>query len=267
MIAWFARNHVAANLLMISILILGLFSLSSRIPLEVFPSFSMDRITVNVSLRGSTPEDVEQGVAIRIEEAVQDLEGIERISSRSSEGSASVNIEIASDYDAREMLSDIKARVDAINTFPVDAEKPIVALAERKREVIAVSVASVYGEKEIKEFAEQVRDDLLRIPGVTQLELSGVRNYEIAIEIAQDKLRQYNLSLNQVSNAVANSSTDVSAGNIKTQGGDILIRSKGQAYRKDEFSKIEITVVDGNLSIDGPKGTLAKITESLKQQQ
>jgi len=248
MIAWFARNHVAANLLMISILILGLFSLSSRIPLEVFPSFSMDRITVNVSLRGSTPEDVEQGVAIRIEEAVQDLEGIERISSRSSEGSASVNIEIASDYDAREMLSDIKARVDAINTFPVDAEKPIVALAERKREVIAVSVASVYGEKEIKEFAEQVRDDLLRIPGVTQLELSGVRNYEIAIEIAQDKLRQYNLSLNQVSIAVANSSTDVSAGNIKTQGGDILIRSKGQAYRKDEFSKIEIkTNPDGSI--------------------
>jgi len=208
----------------------------------------MDRITVNVSLRGSTPEDVEQGVAIRIEEAVQDLEGIERISSRSSEGSASVNIEIASDYDAREMLSDIKARVDAINTFPVDAEKPIVALAERKREVIAVSVASVYGEKEIKEFAEQVRDDLLRIPGVTQLELSGVRNYEIAIEIAQDKLRQYNLSLNQVSIAVANSSTDVSAGNIKTQGGDILIRSKGQAYRKDEFSKIEIkTNPDGSI--------------------
>ena len=248
MIAWFARNHVAANLLMVSILFFGLFSLSARIPLEIFPSFSMDRITVNVSLRGSTPEDVEQGVAIRIEEAVQDLEGIESISSTSSEGRASVSIEIDSDYDAREMLSDIKARIDAINTFPVDAEKPIVAIAERKRDVIAVTVASIYGEKEIREFAEQVRDDLLQLPGVTQLELSGVRNYEIALEISQDKLRQYDLSINQVSNATANSSTDVSSGNIKTQGGDILIRSKGQAYRKNEFAKIAIkTNPDGSI--------------------
>ena len=248
MIAWFARNHVAANLLMISILFFGLFSLSARIPLEIFPSFSTDRINVSVSLRGSTPEDVEQGVAIRIEEAVQDLEGIESISSTSSEGRALVSFEIDSDYDAREMLSDIKARVDAINTFPVDAEKPIVVLAQRKREVIAVTVASIYGEKEIREFAEQVRDDLLRLPGVTQLELSGVRNYEIAIEISQDKLRQYDLSINQVSRAIANSSTDVSSGNIKTQGGDILIRSTGQAYRKNDFARIAIkTNPDGSI--------------------
>ncbi|MGL1956532.1 MAG: efflux RND transporter permease subunit [Colwellia sp.] len=248
MIAWFVRNSVAANLLMMTILFMGIFSLSSRIPLEVFPSFAMDKISVNVSLRGSTPEDVEQGVAIRIEEAVQDLEGIEQISSRSSEGSASVSIEIDSAYDAREMLADIKARVDSINTFPVDAEKPIVTLAERKRDVIAVTIASIYGEKEIREFAEQVRDDLLQISGVTQLALSGVRNYEIAIEISQDKLRQYGLTINQVSNAVASSSSDVSAGNIKTQGGDILIRSKGQAYRKDEFSRIAIkTNTDGSI--------------------
>jgi len=225
MIAWFVRNHVAANLLMVSILFLGIFSLSNRIPLEVFPSFAMDRISVSVSLRGATPEDVEQGVAIRIEEAVQDLEGIEQISSRSSEGSASVSIDIDSDYNAREMLADIKARVDAINTFPADAEKPIVSLANRKREVIAVTVASIYGEKEIREFAEQVRDDLLRLSGVTQIELSGVRDYEITINIAQDKLRQYDLSINQISNAISNASSDVSAGNIKSQGGDILIRS------------------------------------------
>jgi len=248
MIAWFARNHVAANLLMVTILFLGLFSLSAKIPLEVFPTFAMDQISINVSLRGSTPEDAEQGVSIRIEEAVQDLEGIERIISRSSEGSASVTVEIDSAYDAREMLADIKARVDAINTFPVDAEKPIVALAERKREVISVTIASIYGEKEIREFAEKIRDDLLQISGVTQLELSGVRDYEIAIEIAQDKLRQYNLSLSEVSTAVANSSSDISAGNVKTQGGDILIRSKGQAYRKDEYARIVIkTNNDGSM--------------------
>lgn len=248
MIAWFVRNHVAANLLMVTILFIGLFSLSSRIPLEVFPSIEADRISVNVSLRGSTPEDVEQGVAILIEEAVQDLEGIKQISSRSAEGSASVGIDVESGYDAREMLADIKTRVDAINTFPVDAEKPIVSLAERKRDVIAVTVASIYGEKEIREFAEQTRDDLLKIPGVTQLELAGVRDYEIAIEVSQNQLRQYGLTIKQISNAVANSSSNVSAGNIKTRGGDVLIRSKGQAYRKDEFSNIAIkTNADGSI--------------------
>lgn len=248
MIAWFARNHVAANLLMVTILFAGFYSLASRIPLEVFPSFETDRINVSVTLRGATPEDTELGVAILIEEAVQDLEGIEKITSVSSEGSASVSIEVDSDYDAREMLADIKSRVDAINTFPADAENPVVSLAQRKREVIAVSIAGIYGEKEINEFAEQVRDDLLRIPGVTQLELAGVRDYEIALEIPQDRLRQYGLTLSEVSTAVANSSSDISAGNIKTDGGDILIRSKGQAYRKHEFVDIPIkTNSDGSI--------------------
>jgi multidrug efflux pump subunit AcrB len=248
MIAWFARNHVAANLLLITILLAGLFSLSTRIPLEVFPSFATDRINVNVSLRGATPEDVEKSISIRIEEAIQDLEGIEQIASRSSEGSSAVNIEVESGYEPREMLADIKSRVDAINTFPSDAEKPVVALATRKRNVISVTVASIYSEKETREYAEKVRDDLLKIPAITQVDLSGVRDYEISIEVSQDKLRQYGLTIAQISSAISDSSTDISAGNLKTQGGDILLRSKGQAYRKDEFEKIAIkTHVDGSI--------------------
>lgn len=248
MIAWFARNHVAANLLLISILFFGLFSLNVRIPLEVFPSFETDRINISVSLRGATPEDVEQGISIRIEEAVQDLEGVEKITSRSSEDQSSVTIEVDSNYDTREMLADIKSRVDAINTFPADADKPVIAIAERKRDVISVTVSSIYGEKETHEYAEKIRDEMLQLPDVTQVELAGVRNYEIAIEISQDKLRQYQLSLSQISNAIANSSTDISAGNLKTKGGDILLRSKGQAYRKDEFARIPIkTYSDGSI--------------------
>ena len=258
MIAWFAKNHVAANLLLISIVLSGLFSVSTQIPLEVFPSFETDTISVSVSLRGSTPEDVEQGVAIRIEEAVQDLEGIKHITSRSSEGSASVTIELDNGYDPREMLADIKSRVDAINTFPVDAEKPIVALAERKREVIAVTIASDYGEKETREFAEHVRDQLLNLPNVTQVELSGVRNYEIAIEVSQDTLRQYNLTLANISSAIGSFSSDVSAGNLKTDGGDVLIRSKGQAYRKDEFANIVIkNQADGTIIRLGDIATIS----------
>ena len=248
MIAWFARNHVAANLLLITILIAGLFSLSNRIPLEVFPSFATDRINVTVSLRGATPEDVEKSISIRIEEAIQDLEGIKQIASRSQEGSSAVNIEVESGYDPREMLADIKSRVDEINTFPADAEKPVVSLATRKRDVIAVTVASIYSEKETREYAEKVLDDLLNNPEITQVELKGVRNYEVSIEIPQNKLRQYDLTIEQISSAISNSSTDISAGNLRTRGGDVLLRSKGQAYRKDEFEKIAIkTNVDGSI--------------------
>ncbi|WP_282166327.1 efflux RND transporter permease subunit [Shewanella japonica] len=248
MIAWFAKNHVAANLLMLMLLVLGLGSLSTRIPLEVFPTVESERVSVSISLRGATPEDVEKGVTIRVEEAVQDLEGIEKITSSSSESSSQVTIEVESGYDPREMLADIKSRVDAINTFPVDAEKPVIALAQRKREVIAVTVTGKYSEKETLEFAEVVRDELLRLEGVTQLDLSGVRNYEVSLALSQNKLRQYNLTLSEVSKAINASSTDISAGNLKTQGGDILLRSKGQAYYKDEFANIAIkSAADGTI--------------------
>jgi len=247
-IEWFARNHVAANLLMVLILFLGLISLSTRISLEIFPSIEPDTISVSVSLRGATPEDVEQGAAIRIEEAVQDLEGIKQISSRSVEGGTTVSMEIDSGYDERTLLDEVKTRVGAINTFPAEAEKPLIQLAQRKREVITVTVSGDYGEKELREFSEQVRDDLLGLKNVTQVELDGVRSYEIAIEISPHQLRQYQLSLADVASAIKASSLDQSAGNVRTKGGDILIRSKGQSYRRNDFAEIVVkTAVDGSI--------------------
>ncbi|GAB2679146.1 efflux RND transporter permease subunit [Aliiglaciecola aliphaticivorans] len=248
MIAWFAKNSVAANLLMITIVAAGLLSLNGRIPLEVFPSFEIDMVTVSVTLDGATPEDIEQGVTIRIEEAVQDLEGITKIISQSSEGGGSVTFELDSDYDRRDLLADIKSRVDAINTFPANAENPVVALGDRKREVITVAVTAPYSEKEVREYAENVRDDLLAIDGITQVEMDGIRDYEIAIELSLDKIRELELTINQVSDIIDNNSVDVSAGNLRTESGDILIRSKGQAYRKDEFAAIPIkTNPDGSI--------------------
>ncbi len=248
MITWFARNSVAANLLMISILAAGIFSASQFIPVEIFPTFERNAISVRMNLRGATPEDVEKGLTIRIEEAVQDLEGIERITSQSSEGSSSVNIELDNNYEARDLLGDIKSRVDAINTFPAAAERPIVSLATRRRDVIVVTLASEYGEKETREMAQAVRDDLLQISGITQIDLSGTRNYEITVNTAQDKLRQYQLTIAEVAAAIQNSSIDTSSGNLRTAGGDVLIRSKGQAYRKHEFAAIPIkTNPDGSI--------------------
>ena len=263
MIAWFTKNHVAANLLLITIVFAGLFSLTTQIPLEIFPDIEADSVSVNVSLRGATPEDVEQGVSIRIEEVVQDLEGIEKITSISSEGSARVILEIDDGYDPRELLADIKSRVDSINTFPADADKPVIALAERKREAIAVSIASDYGEKETREYAEYIRDQLLRLPNVTQVVLNGVRNYEIAIEISQDTLRQYQLSLGQISSAIADYSADISAGNLKTRGGDVLIRAKSQAYYQQDFERIVIKQTsDGTLI---RLGDIARVNDGFEE--
>ncbi|MCW9021427.1 MAG: efflux RND transporter permease subunit, partial [Sedimenticola sp.] len=248
MIAWFARNHVAANLLMLTLLIVGLMSLYHRIPLEVFPTLEAQQVNVVINLRGATPEDAEQGIAILVEEAVQDLEGIKEINSRSAEGTASIGLEIDAGYDPREMLADIKSRIDAINNLPVEAEKPVVSLATRRREVITVAVAGSYSEQEIRLQAEQVRDDLLRIPDITQVELDSVRAYEIAIEVSENRLRQYGISLRDVAQAITSSALDLSAGNIKAEGGEILIRSKGQAYRRDQFANIIVlTQPDGSV--------------------
>ena len=248
MIDWFARNHVAANLLLFSIIIGGIYSLYSRLKLDMFPEIEPDIITVFVPLRGATPEDIELGVAIRIEEAVQDLEGIEQITSRSVEGSTTVSIEVDSNYEPRDLLNDIKNRVDSINTFPADTEKPVVSLVQRTYTVISVVVAGDYSEGEIRSLAEQVRDDLLRIDGVTQVQLDAVRKYEIGVEASQDRLREFNLTLADIAHAVQRSSLDVSAGNVRTEGGDVLIRSKGQAYRRAQFEDIVVkTNPDGSI--------------------
>ncbi len=240
MIAWFARNHVAANLLMISVLLAGTFFLMKKVPLEVFPAIEFDQVDVSVSLRGASPEDMEQGVAVLIEQSIQDLEGIEQIFSRSSEGLATVSIEVAEGYDPKDLLTDVKARVDAISNLPAEADRPVIALAERIREVISVTVSGDLTEREIRQAAERVRDDLIRAPGVTQVKLDGVRDYEIAIEISPFVLKQHDLTLNEIRQIIQAESVDLTAGNLKTAGNEVLISSKGQRYSQREFENIVI---------------------------
>jgi multidrug efflux pump subunit AcrB len=250
-IAWFARNSVAANLLMFSIIIGGLIAVNHWVRLEAFPPFDVDTISVSVSLRGASPEDIELGAAVRIEEAVKDIEGIDRIVSRSVEGSTRVTIEVDSKYDPLAILDTVKSRVDAINTFPADAEKPVVSLAERRFAVINVVISGSQAEEEIRRFGEQVREELLRLDNVSNVEFDSARRYEIAIEVSADRLREYDLSLAEIASSIRGSSIDLSAGNVRTQGGDVLIRSKGQAYRRADFESI---VVKTN-----PDGTIVQI--------
>lgn len=248
MINWFAKNSVAANLLMIIVLGAGFLSAKNRIPLEVFPSFELDIVTIAVPYRGSTPAESEEGVVLRVEEAIYDLDGIKHINSTAAEGAAVIQVEVETGYDARELLAEIKNRVDAISTFPAETERPTYEIAQRRREVIAVAIAGDLPELQLRQLGEQVRDEINALPGITQVELEGIRDYEISIEIPAQSLEAYDLSLNQVSAAIAQSSLDLSAGQVRTPAGDILLRTRGQAYEYADFAKIiVVSRADGTL--------------------
>ena len=238
-IGWFATNPVAANLLMAAIVFQGLWSLSSRVILEVFPEFERDLVTVVATYRGATPAEVESAVVIRIEEAVADLEGIEHITSSAHEGVGRVAIEVEKGQ-ARVLLDEIKNRVDAINTFPDEVERPLYAVKAFRRNVISVVVSGELSEKALRRLGERVRDDLLALPEVGLVEMEGVRDFEMAIEVDDHTLAQHGLTFDAVVKAIQRTSVDLPAGSLKTPQGEILLRTQGQAYRADDFARIPL---------------------------
>lgn len=240
MIAWFASNPVAANLLMTIIVFTGIWSVVELIPLEVFPAFERDTVTIDVSYRGATPSEVEEAVLIRVEEAIADLQGIEEITSTAREGSGQVRADIQDGYEPRDLLDDIKNRVDSISTFPVDVENPRYQILEFRREVISVVLAAALPEKELRKLGEIIRDDLTTLSDISQADLVAVRPYEMAIEVDQQTLEKYNLGLLDIVAAIQKSSTDLPAGAIKTSGGEILLRTRGQAYNAEDFARIPL---------------------------
>ena len=262
-IAWFARNGVAANLLMLAILMAGINTLFKRIPTEVFPEFELDMITVSVPYRGSTPAEVEESVVVKIEEAIQDLQGIKEINSTASEGAGSVSIEVDKGYDSRDLLDDIKNRVDSINTFPVETEKPVINLAKPRGEVITVVLAADMSESDLCLLGEQIRDEIVNLPNVTQVSLQAVRPYEVAIEVSEQTLQQYGLTLDGVAQAIRSSSIDLPAGAIKTTGGEILLRTKGQAYVGSDFENIVLLTRNDGIRLT--LGEIAKVVDGFEE--
>jgi len=244
-IEWFAGNHVAANLLMVFILVAGAISALS-IKQEVFPQVDLDMVTIRVPYLGASPEEVEEGVLLRVEEAIQGIEGIKRINSTATEGSGAVMVEIETDADPREVLDEVKQAVDRIITFPEETEQPVINLAESTEQAIDVVVYGDVGELALKELAERVRDDLLLDPEITQVSLTGTRPYEISIEVSEEALRRYGLTFDQVTAAVRRGSLDLPGGSVKTDAGEVLIRTKGQRYTGEEFGRIVVlTAADG----------------------
>jgi multidrug efflux pump subunit AcrB len=245
LIAWFASNHVAANLLMFLIIAFGVVS-AFTIRKQTTPDFELNTIQIRVPYLGAAPQEVEEGVVIKVEEAIQEVDGIVEINSVAREGMGTVTVEVATGEDINEILSEIKTRVDAISTFPGLTEKPIIY----KQDVpIHIVFISIYGELDDfgrKRIAQEVRDDLMTIPSVNQVQILSDRDYEISIEVSEHVLRQYSLTMSEISQAIKNSSVDMPGGAIKSEGGDILLRTEGQLYTGRDFADLVLrTYPDG----------------------
>ena len=255
-VAWFASNRVAANLLMAVIVGAGLLALPD-IREEVIPELDPEIISVMVPYLGAAPEEVEEGVCARIEEAVASLTGVKKITSTAAEGVGTVLIEVLEGTEPRELLDDVKNRVDAIETFPDETEEPIVQHQLVKRQVINVAVSGQADEKTLKRIGERIRDDLAALPGITQVELTSARPYEISIEVSETALRRHRLTFGRVAEAVRRSSLDLPGGSLRTAGGEILLRGKGQAYVGEEFeSLILLSRADGTRILLGDVATV-----------
>ncbi len=240
LIEWFARNPVAANLLMLVIVAYGLYAAIFKIPLEVFPIFEQDVINISVTYPGATPQEAERSIALRIEESLADLSSIKHVFTDATEGAVQIRVEIAKGNDVNRVLSDVKNRVDAIRGFPDDVERPSIALQQRKREVISLALSGLGSEADLYELSKKIRDEVTQLDGISQAEITGLRPYEISIEVPEDSLQQYGLSLDEIAQIIRNNSRDIPAGKINTAQGEIRIRTIGQAYRQADFDKIII---------------------------
>jgi multidrug efflux pump subunit AcrB len=215
LITWFAGNSVAANLLMFILLVGGAYSVWT-IKKEIQPRVETNFINVSVPFLGATPLDVEEGVIIKVEEAIQDIEGIEEIVSTASRGMGSIDIEVNADYEVTDIMDQVKNRVDAISTFPDNTEKPIISRTTFQQQVVMVSVYGNVDEQTLKEYTKQVRNEIVTLPGVTRAEIIGSRDYEISIEISEFDLQSYGITLSEVAQAVRRGSLDLPAGSIRS---------------------------------------------------
>ena len=245
-ISWMAGRSVTANLLMLVLLIGGLV-MGQNISKDVFPDFALDLVSISLIYPGASPEEVERGTILAVEEAIQDIEGIKEITSTAREGSGTVTVEIIEGEDVSEIAQEIKNAVDRISSFPDDAEDPRVTVPSRKRYVVSLALYGDQPEAVLREMAEMVRDRLLMDPEISQVELSGIREYEISIEIPQNVLRTYGLTLNEVAAIVRRASVEVPGGAIRTEGGDVLVRVTERRDVGKEFAKIPV--------ISTPEGT------------
>jgi multidrug efflux pump subunit AcrB len=254
-IAWFARNPVAANLMMLVIMFVGIGSAMS-IQRTLQPDLELNIIQITVPYPGATPEEVENGIILKIEEALKDIDSIDTVESTADESLASVKVEVFSEYDINVVLDEIKSAVDAITSFPAEVERPIIKRVEFRNHVMNLQVSGNIDEASRKALAEQIKLEMLQNSDISYVNIRGAREYEISIEIPEYRLLKYGLTLSEVADAIRRSSLDIPGGSIKTETGDILLKTRGQARRQHEFEKVVLISYP-----DGTRLTLADVAE------
>lgn len=251
-IAWMARNRVAANLAMLMFLIGGAI-LAFQVKQEIFPEFQLDIISISVDYPGASPEEVEQGIVLAIEDEVRGIDGVKEVRSTSLENRGTVTIELLTGTNRYKALQEAKNAVDQIQSFPEEAERPTVRLIEARNQVISLIISGDLSERSLGTLAEDIRSDLLQMEDITIVDLSTERPLRISVEIPQNVLREYGLTLEQVARVINQSSLDLPAGEINTTSGEILLRTKERRDWAKEFSSISI--------ISRPDGSRVRLGE------
>jgi multidrug efflux pump subunit AcrB len=252
---WFVDNPIAANLLMILILINGYFSFGS-IGREVFPQVDTDTLVISASYSGASSREVEQQVVIRIEEAIADLDGIDKMYSTARESSANITIDVAKDFDTQRLLTNVKTRIDALNTLPADVDNIQVREVIARKSLMNIAVYGDVSEQILKDTVDWLEQELLKLKHISNVDVEGVRDREMTIEVSEQSLRQYGLRFDDIATAIRNTSVNLPAGAIKTKSGDLQLQTRGQAFYQDEFDRIVITTGANNSEL-----TLGEIAE------
>ncbi|MHA7816972.1 MAG: efflux RND transporter permease subunit [Pseudohaliea sp.] len=262
-VAWMARNPVAANLLLLIVVVAGLYAMQA-LDKEVFPSFPTETFTVTVPYPGSSPEEVERGIILRIEEAVRDIVGIKEIRSEAREGVGVVTVRMEPGSDMARAVNLAKVRVDGISSFPADAEKPIVEEIEAATGAIRVSLFGEIDPRQLKELAEEIREEILALGNISEIAVLGERDYELSIELSDERMRRYGLTFDAVVNAIQQRSRDLPGGLLRTDAGAITLRSTSQAYRGRDFEQLTLISRDDGTRIR--LGDIATVRDGFAEQ-
>ncbi|MBS9781312.1 MAG: efflux RND transporter permease subunit [Gammaproteobacteria bacterium] len=271
-INWFIHNHVAANLLMFGILLtglymvgfFGLFGQTAKLRLESFPAIEEPLVTITATINGSTPEDVEQGVTDKIEEALQGIQGVDKITSESSADKSIVRVQAGSDYDMDKLYDDVKTQVDTIGNLPAEVEKVLVTRRALQPPIAWVTLHGNTSERTLKKEANRLKSRLLESPYIEKIYIDGERPSEISIEISEKTLKEYGLTLQQVASAINLNSLDLSSGALETEQGELTLRIKSQAKTQSDYENIIIrSNSDGSLV---RLGDIAKVTDGFIEQ-
>ncbi|HKK92005.1 MAG TPA: efflux RND transporter permease subunit [Longimicrobiales bacterium] len=254
-IAFMARNSIAANLLMVVLLVGGVWA-AFGMQKEVYPQYALDVVTVSVAYPGASPAEVEQGILRPVEEAIRGIQGIRDVTATAEEGSGNVSIELVGGIDRMKAFQDVDQAVNRIRTFPDDIEEPEVQLESNQREVMSLAVYGSVDVWTLRQVAERLRDRLLSDPGITQVELGNVPGYVTHVEIPRERLREYDLTLAEVGDLIAASSRDIPAGAVESSSGEVLLRMQERKQWAEEFRRIEIVS-----SASGGAITLGDIAE------